>query len=86
MRQTTKSNLINYSKLYNLLILYIVLSFIYIEIKLFLPYSHFISFLCLLLGIFNIILYFFTKRRLELIISLIITLISIGLSITYVYI
>ncbi len=85
MRQPIKSNIINYTRLYNILIFCIIFSFMYIVINLFFTYLNIYSLLCLILGGLYLIIFIFTKKQIDLILSLISTTICIGLSIIYLY-
>ena len=85
MKTITKSSLLNYEKLYNLIIFAITFCFLYIGINFFLPIANFLSLFALSLSIFYFIAYLFTKNRTHLIISLSTTLISIGLSLAFYY-
>ena len=85
MKQFTKSNLINYTKLYNTIIFCTVLTFMYIAIKLFLPYYNLVSISLLFLSILYLVSFLLDKKKRNLIISLIITITSIGLNIICLY-
>lgn len=85
MKHPIKSNVIDYTHIYNVLILAITFFLLYIGINFFLPFANFISFLGLALGSFYIIVYLFSKKRIHLIIALVSTIISIGLSLAFMY-
>lgn len=80
-----KSKLVNYNKLYNTALSAIVFCFLYIEINFLLPLSGAISFIGVSLGICLLICHLFTKQRLFVILSLILTLCTIGYSIFTLY-
>lgn len=85
MKRPVKSNVIDYTHIYNVLILAITFFLLYIGINFFLPYANFLSFLGLALGSFYLIVYLFTKKRLHLLIALISTIVSIALSLAFMY-
>lgn len=86
MKRPTKSNVINYNHIYNVLTLAITFFLLYIGINFFLPFANFLSFLGLALGSFYVITYFFSKKRVHLMIALTSTIISIALSLAFIYI
>ncbi len=86
MKRPTKSNVIDYAHIYNVLTLAITFFLLYIGINFFLPFANFLSFLGLALGSFYIIVYFFSKKRVHLMIALISTIVSIALSLAFIYI
>lgn len=85
MKRPIKSNVIDYTHVYNVLILAITFFLLYIGINFFLPFANFLSFLGLALGSFYMIAYLFSKKRLHLIIALVSTIFSIGLSLAFMY-
>ena len=85
MKRPTKSNMLDYAQIYNALTLAITFLLLYIGVNFFLPFANFLSFLGLALGSFYLIVYFFSKKRTHLITALVSTIISITLSLAFIY-
>lgn len=85
MKSTTKSNLLDYDKLYNLIIFSITFCLLYIGINFFLSIANFLSLFFLAVGIFYFALFFFSKKREHILISMGSIIISIGLSTAFHY-
>lgn len=85
MKRPTKSNVIDYTHVYNVLTLAITFFLLYIGINFFLPFANFLSFLGLALGSFYVIVYLFSKKRIHLMIALMSTITSILLSLAFIY-
>lgn len=85
MKHPTKSNMINYTQIYNTLTLAITCFLLYIGINFFLPFANFLSFLGLAIGSFFLIVYLFSKQRFHLMTALVSTILSIALSLAFIY-
>ena len=86
MKQTQKSNILNYDAIYSILTLGITLCLFYICINFLLPIANFISFFFLALGSFSLICFIFIKTRLSITLALAFCTLSIGLSLICHYI
>lgn len=83
--KSTKSKLVDYDRLYHTALAALTFCFLYIEINFLLPFSNYITFFFLALGIFFFTLYLITKNHISLFSALCTTIVSIGSSLIFLY-
>ena len=86
MKHIKKSNVTNYTQIYKILLLAIILFLLYITFNFLLPIANFITLFFLSLSIFVLLIYLFTHNLMHLIIAISCCSFSIILSLLFTYI